>query len=284
MEQIARFRQSPSTVRFLPQFLLFTFALIFPGNKIMGRRILVGESKSILASQLCERLQDGFEAESVAGACAFRIHMLERNYSVALIGLDLSQEDRLALIRDCKRLSPRTRLFVYFSPLPVHERIRTLEAGADDYVMQPFNLDELFTRVRVLTRNQDWDVDASISAGALELYQNEDQILFEGMSLDLPLAEQRLLKILMVQFGRLVDKEIIERTLGDEVETLTTNTVEQRVSRLRKTLDGLNSKLKISTVRGMGYVLEHAKNACFAITAFAADSMSASLVEVASFF
>ena len=249
----------------------------------MGSRILVGENEPILASQLCDRLQDGFETESVSGACAFRLGVLERNYAVALIGLSLSQEDRLELVRDCKRLSPQTRLFVYFSSLPVHERIRTLEAGADDYVMQPFNLDELFTRVRVLTRYQDKDDDACISAGGLELHQNEDEILHEGVSLDLPLAEQRLLKILMVQFGRLVDKEIIERTLGDEVETLTTNTVEQRVSRLRKILDGLNSKLKISTVRGMGYVLEHAKNACLAVTSFAAESMSVSLAEIAAF-
>jgi DNA-binding response OmpR family regulator len=138
-----------------------------------------------------------------------------------------------------------------------HDRIEGLDAGADDYLVKPFDFGELIARVRALQRRPR-GVDAPVVVrGSLALDPVRREVTVAGRVLALTATEYQILELLMRRSPAVVDrKAIAEHAWRDETEPLGSNAIDVQLSRLRAKLPGAG--VRIATVRGAGYRLEEA--------------------------
>ena len=139
----------------------------------------------------------------------------------------------------------------------VHDRIKGLDSGADDYVVKPIDLDELAARLRSLVRRASGEPAPSMRVGSLVLDPAARTVTVEGRPVDLPPREFTLLQELMLNAGRVLSREQLEERMyawGDEVES---NAVEVHIHHLRRKLP----PDIIRTVRGVGYAIAKGSHA-----------------------
>jgi two-component system response regulator VanR len=137
------------------------------------------------------------------------------------------------------------------------DRIQGLDAGADDYLVKPFDFGELVARVRALQRRPRGVGAPVLNRGSLSLDPARRQVTLNGKLLNLTTAELYILELLMRRFPSVVDrKAIAEHAWRDETEPLGSNVIDVKMSRLRAKL--VNSGVRILTVRGSGFRLEEA--------------------------
>jgi DNA-binding response OmpR family regulator len=136
----------------------------------------------------------------------------------------------------------------------LEDRVSGLNAGADDYLVKPFELQELEARVRALLRRQHADRNAQIRIGALVLTPGQPRVLLGGVSVDLPASEFALLEALAIRAGRVVRREDLADRLGRGGEPPSDTAIDLCVHRLRRRLSPLG--MKVRTLRGFGYLLE----------------------------
>jgi len=137
------------------------------------------------------------------------------------------------------------------------DRIQGLDAGADDYLVKPFDFGELVARVRALQRRPRGVGAPVMNRGTLSLDPARRHVTMNGKLLNLTTAEFHILELLMRRFPSVVDrKAIAEHAWRDETEPLGSNVIDVKMSRLRAKL--VNSGVRILTVRGAGFRLEEA--------------------------
>lgn len=138
----------------------------------------------------------------------------------------------------------------------VEDRVRGLDAGADDYLLKPFALDELLARVRALIRRTSGKAATETKIGKLRFDSVERQAWINDAPLVLSAREISVLEILLAHTGRVIAKEVIVDRLTNWDEGVGDNAVEVYIHRLRRKLNG--SDVTIRTLRGLGYMVEAA--------------------------
>ncbi|HBX57621.1 MAG TPA: DNA-binding response regulator, partial [Pseudomonas sp.] len=126
--------------------------------------------------------------------------------------------------------------------------------GADDYVVKPFQFEELEARLNALLRRSSGFIQATIEAGPLQLDLNRKQALMDGCGMQLTAYEYRILEYLMRHQQQVVAKERLIEQLYPDDEERDPNVIEVLVGRLRRKLDNGNGFKPIETVRGQGYL------------------------------
>lgn len=225
-------------------------------------RILLIEDDAVLQSVMLRSLSDAGHRVDAASHLEAGDHFWRvQAYDAVLLDLNLPLSDRaqaaqgsgLQLLRDARARGDRTPVLVLTARNRTDERIAGLDAGADDYLGKPFDLEEVEARLRALVRRTH-GVDDEVRVGRLRLRRKHHRIFLDEADLALPAREFEVLCELMTPPGRAVSKRVLSDKLSGFDASLGDNALEAFISRLRKKL--VDSGASIRTLRGIGYVLE----------------------------
>nr|WP_057926921.1 response regulator [Burkholderia ambifaria] len=215
-------------------------------------RILLVEDDVLLGDGIRAGLrQQGFQVDWVRDGDAAQRELRAHVHAAAVLDLGLPLADGMDVLQRIRRGGVALPILILTARDAVPDRIRALDAGADDYVIKPVDLYELGARLRALVRRAHGRPTERLHAQDVELEPASRTARRAGVDVALSTREFDLLHILMLNAGRVLSREQIEQYLyswGQEVES---NAVEVHIHRLRAKL---GSEL-IRTVRGVGYVL-----------------------------
>jgi DNA-binding response OmpR family regulator len=225
-------------------------------------RILLIEDDAVLQSVMLRSLTDAGHRVDAASHLEEGAHFWQvQRYDAVLLDLNLplsgrphaAQGSGLQLLREARARGDRTPVLVLTARNRTDERIAGLDAGADDYLGKPFDLEEVEARLRALVRRT-LGVDDEVQVGRLRLHRQHRRVFLEGADLALPAREFEVLCELMTPPGRAVSKRVLSDKLSSFDVSLGDNALEAFISLLRKKL--VHSGASIRTLRGIGYVLE----------------------------
>ena len=225
-------------------------------------RILLIEDDAVLQSVMLRSLSDAGHRVDAASHLEEGAHFWQvQTYDAVLLDLNLplnaqphaAQGSGLQLLRDARARGDRTPVLVLTARNRTDERIAGLDAGADDYLGKPFDLEEVEARLRALVRRSQ-GVDDEVQVGRLRLHRKHHRVFLGDADLALPAREFEVLSELMTPPGRAVSKRVLSDKLSGFDEALGDNALEAFISRLRKKI--ADSGATIRTLRGIGYVLE----------------------------
>jgi DNA-binding response OmpR family regulator len=220
-------------------------------------RLLIVEDEPTLGELLRRSLTArGFAvdlAQSRTDAAAF---LDVEAYDAVLLDRRLGDGDGLALVRQIRgKGSEAGILFLTARDAPV-DRIEGLDAGADDYIVKPFDMDELNARLRAVLRRPGKRMAIILEAGNLSFDAAQRRAMVGGQPMELPRQEAALLELLLRSQGAVVKREDIQRSLYGFDDEVTPNAVDAAISRLRKRLRTAGAGVEIAVLRGVGCMLE----------------------------
>jgi len=217
-------------------------------------RILLAEDDAIIADGLIRALRKaGYAVDHVGNGLDADTALLSQTFDLLILDLGLPKLHGIDVLRRLRSRKSVTPVLILTAQDGIEDRVRGLDAGADDYLTKPFALPELEARVRALTRRGTGQA-TRIEFGALSYDQAERIVKVHGQPIDLSAREMAVLEVLMLRAGRLVGKEQLVDHLCGWGEEVSTNAIEVYVHRLRKKIE--TAGVRIATLRGLGYCLE----------------------------
>jgi len=215
-------------------------------------RLLLVEDDEMLGASMREGLrQAGYTVDWARDGGEADLALASEPYDLLLLDLGLPRKSGLDLLRGARARGNGIPVLIVTARDAVSDRVKGLDAGADDYLVKPFELEELAARIRALLRRRAGRADPVIEYRSLRLMPATHEATFKGKSLALSAREFALLEALLERPGALLSRRQLDDKLygwGEEVES---NTVEVYIHSLRKKL-GADF---IRTVRGAGYGL-----------------------------
>lgn len=223
-------------------------------------RVLLVEDNAELVALLVKGLaRSGFSADSVTNAADAAHAMAAMRYSAVVLDLGLPDEDGLSVLRGIRGRNDSTPVLVLTARDGITDRVNGLRAGADDYLVKPFAMEELVARLQALLRRPGNLLGRQLSVGNVSLDTEGRQVLVDGAVRAFPAREAAVLEILMRRSGNVAPKRLFEDQLFGLSGDVGSNAVEVYVHRLRKMLGDCGARVKIHTVRGVGYMLAEDK-------------------------
>jgi len=213
------------------------------------RLLLVEDDPMIGASAQKGLRQDGFTVDWVRDGQAAELAMSSESYDLLLLDLGLPKKSGLDLLRTLRTRGNVIPVLVLTARDAIADRVKGLDSGADDYLVKPFDLDELAARIRALLRRRAGRADPVIRHGELVLNPATHEASFAGTPLVLSAREFALLEALLDRPGAILSRAQLEERIygwGEEIES---NAVEVYIHSLRRKL-GADF---IKNVRGVGY-------------------------------
>ena len=215
-------------------------------------RILLVEDDSMIGESVRLGLRrDGLAVDWVPDARQAEAALAVEPYGMVLLDLRLPGKSGLALLRDLRRAGNAIPVLVLTARDAVADRVQGLDAGADDYLVKPFDLDEVAARIRALSRRNHGRAEPLVTHAGVTLNPATREALFEGRELGLSAKEFAVLQALLERPGVALSRAQLEERLYGWGEEVASNAVEVHVHRLRRKL-GLEF---IRTIRGVGYMV-----------------------------
>lgn len=218
-------------------------------------RVLLVEDDAMIGETLEASLQqERYAVDWVQDGHSASLALEHDWYDLILLDLGLPRKQGLEVLTQYRKQQGQAAVLILTARDAPADRVKGLDSGADDYLVKPFDLDELFARMRALLRRKTGRTQTDISLNGLSLNPIMHSAIYHGEALNLSAREFSLLQVLMQNPGMVVSRARLEEKLygwNDEIES---NTVEVYIHALRKKL----GRDFIKNVRGVGYKVEHA--------------------------
>ena len=214
--------------------------------------VLLCEDDDLIASGICAGLTaQGLTVDRVANAAGARAMLQAAQFDVMILDLGLPDEDGLKLLRRLRQQGVDLPVLVLTARDAVTDRVDGLQAGADDYLLKPFDLRELAARLQTLLRRMAGRSVNLIEHGALTYDPSSRETRLAGQPVDLSRREQSLLQALLHNRGRVLSTEQLKDSVYGFNDELESNALNVHIHHLRSKL----GKSIVETVRGLGYRL-----------------------------
>ncbi|MFT5175939.1 MAG: DNA-binding response OmpR family regulator [Gammaproteobacteria bacterium] len=217
--------------------------LLVEDNERLSEIIALGLSRAAMSVDRFATARDGAAALATV------------RYDAAILDLGLPDADGLDVLREARRAGVHTPIIILTARDGLKDRVLGLNSGADDYLLKPFDMEELIARVHALMRRPE---------GALGVTLKLGNVLFDSVGREMRIADQvicaprrelDLLEQLLRRAGRVVSKSVLEDALYGFDDEGSSNSVEVAMHRLRKRLLGGGADVEIHTLRGVGYMM-----------------------------
>jgi two-component system, OmpR family, copper resistance phosphate regulon response regulator CusR len=220
-------------------------------------RILIVEDEAKTAAYLRQGLSEHGFVVDVADQGDDGLHLARTgHYDLIVLDVMLPARDGWSVLAELRRSGTRTPVLFLTARDAIHDRVKGLELGADDYLVKPFAFSELLARVRALLRRSLTSQPDVVRIADLEVDLLRFKAIRHGQRLDLTPKEFALLSLLAQHTGEVLSRTLIAEQVWDMNFASDTNVVDVAVRRLRRKVDDPFTPKLIQTVRGVGYVLE----------------------------
>lgn len=215
-------------------------------------RVLLAEDDRMIAEGLRSGLQhEGHTVDWLSDGLAATEALRGTPFDVVLLDLGLPGRDGLEVLQDLRRRGNATPVIILTARDEIQDRIKGLDAGADDYIVKPFDLDEVTARMRSVLRRSAGRADPAIVHGALRLDTVTRTVQSNGEPVSLSAREYAVLEALLQRPGSVLSRAQLEDRLYGWSDAVESNTVEVHIHSLRRKL-GSDA---IRTLRGVGYFI-----------------------------
>ncbi|HEY2186331.1 MAG TPA: response regulator transcription factor [Xanthobacteraceae bacterium] len=225
-------------------------------------RLAVVEDNPELAQLLAQGLRsEGYETDLMTTAAEARAALTSTRYAALILDLGLPDADGLSILREIRMRKDPLPVLVLTARGGLHDRVSGLRSGADDYLVKPFALEELVARLEALLRRPGQLLGRALQIANVVFDTESKQAFIDDKPQTLSAREVAVLELLMRRKGRVVSKKLVEDHIFGAAGDVASNAVEVYVHRLRKQLLEHGAKLKIHTIRGVGYLMSEEKRA-----------------------
>ena len=223
-------------------------------------RLLLVEDEDELADLVRTKLTgEGFAVDIAGSVEDAQAAMDTTSYDAVILDLRLPDGDGLAVLRGVRASRNQTPVIVVTARDSVNDRVRGLNAGADDYLVKPFALEELVARIAAVLRRPGAALGMRLEVANLAFDTTTREVAVGGQALVVPRRELAALELLMRRAGRVVTKDALENAVYSNGEETESNAIESHLSRLRKRLREAGAGVAILGVRGVGYMFRVAE-------------------------
>ncbi len=216
-------------------------------------RLLLVEDDEILGEGLVEGLKmEGYAVDWLTNGKLADEALKVNSYELIVLDLNLPDMEGLDILKALRARKDETPVMVLTAKDTVPDRVLGLDSGADDFVIKPFELDEVCARLRALARRNEGRSVPNIEYKGIVLDPASHQVTWNDDKVDLSQKEFEILSFLMGNIGRVISRARLEESLYSWDSDVESNTVEVHIHHLRKKLD----PSIIRTVRGVGYIID----------------------------
>lgn len=216
------------------------------------RLLLVEDDKALGEGLRLGLRQEGYTVDWLEDGASALHALLSEDFDLLVLDLGLPRMSGLQVLRELRRSGSALPVLILTARDATEGRIAGLDAGADDYLVKPFDLDELKARLRALLRRSAGRAELRIEHAGVSLDPSSQQVSYQGKPVPMTPKEYLLLHELLSQPGKVLTRERLAQLLYGWDEEAESNTLEVHIHHLRKKLF---SSL-IRTVRGVGYLVE----------------------------
>jgi len=217
-------------------------------------RALVIEDTDDLRQQIIRALRaEGFATDEAADGREGVYLAEEMPLDIAIVDLGLVGAEGIDIIRAVRACGKTYPILILTARTRWQDKVEGLEAGADDYLVKPFHMEELLARIRALLRRSGGWAQSTIACGPIELDTRQQIVRCNGQAVSLTAYEYKVLEYLMLHAGDMVSKSTLSEHIYDEELERDSNVIEVFVRRLRRKLDPDHTLNPIETARGRGY-------------------------------
>lgn len=217
-------------------------------------RALIIEDETTLLQQLEATLENnGYVVDTASDGTDGAWMANEYPLDIAIIDLGLPGQDGISIIQQLRKANRDYPVLILTARSRWQDKVEGLEAGADDYLTKPFQMEELLARVRALIRRSGRWTQSELSSGPFLLDTTQQIVTSAGEKVSLTAYEYRLLEYLILHAGEVLSKTTLTEHIYAEDDERDSNVIEVFIRRLRKKLDPAGDLQPIETLRGRGY-------------------------------
>lgn len=216
-------------------------------------QVLLIEDDPSLASGLKKSLShEGFTVNHLREGRLALSSIATAPPDIIVLDLGLPDMDGVEVLKRIRASNAELPVLILTARATLQDKVGGLDAGADDYLSKPFDIDELVARLRVLERRLSSQKHAGLSVGGVSIDTRSQQVTVNGDDVELSRREYMLLKVLMENVGRVQTRDSLESKLYSWGEEIASNAIEVHIHHLRKKMP----ENFIKTVRGVGYTIK----------------------------